>query len=320
MEQGFLIIAITVAALSIAFAVYVTIRFRPFSTGKAAAALALDNLHDGVLVLRDDQTILSCNARGAALLGLPVQEIVNHSIDSVLTHAALPGEVWRDLWSELQRGQGAASETRYALEGTEHIVLNELMPTHGVLGRGQGYVWLIRDVTELRHSQEQSTARNQELQSTLDELQSTTQAQRRLLDTIRALSAPAVPIMQGIIVLPLSGQIDSERARRILENLLQGIGDYSAKIAILDITGVPVVDTAVAQYLIQAARAASLMGCRPLLVGIRPEIAQVIVELGIDMAGLVTFSDLQSGVEYALRTLGIELVHASATGSRVAAG
>ena len=74
-------------------------------------------------------------------------------------------------------------------------MLNELVPARGALGRGQGYVWLIRDVTELRHSQEQSTARNQELQTTLDELQSTTQAQGRLLDTIRALSAPAVPIM-----------------------------------------------------------------------------------------------------------------------------
>jgi rsbT co-antagonist protein RsbR len=175
-------------------------------------------------------------------------------------------------------------------------------------------------MTELRHSQEQIQARNQELQTALDELQDTSQVQGRLLDTIRELSAPAVPIMQGIVVMPLSGQIDSERAQRILGNLLDGISSNDAKIAIIDITGVPVVDTAVAQYLIQAARAASLMGCRPLLVGIRPEIAQVIVELGIDMAGLATFSDLQSGVEYALRTLGIELTYAAAVGGRGAMG
>ena len=76
--------------------------------------------------------------------------------------------------------------------------------------------------------------------------------------------------------------------------------------------GVPVVDTVVAQYLVRAARAASLMGCRPFLVGIRPEIAMVLVELGIDMEGLVTFSDLQSGVEHALRALGIVLVKGAA--------
>jgi rsbT co-antagonist protein RsbR len=118
--------------------------------------------------------------------------------------------------------------------------------------------------------------------------------------------------MQGIIVMPLSGQIDSERARRIIDNLLAGIEEHDAKIAILDITGVPVVDTVVAQYLVRAARAASLMGCRPFLVGIRPEIAMVLVELGIDMEGLMTFSDLQSGVEHALRALGMVLVKAAA--------
>jgi rsbT co-antagonist protein RsbR len=119
--------------------------------------------------------------------------------------------------------------------------------------------------------------------------------------------------MQGIIVMPLSGQIDSDRAQRIIDNLLAGIEEHDAKIAILDITGAPVVDTIVAQYLIRAARAASLMGCRPLLVGIRPEIAMVLVELGIDMEGLMTFSDLQSGVEYALRALGMTLSRASTT-------
>ena len=121
---------------------------------------------------------------------------------------------------------------------------------------------------------------------------------------MRDCAEPAVSA--GSLPLP------QERHARISSN--------DAKIAIIDITGVPVVDTAVAQYLIQAARAASLMGCRPLLVGIRPEIAQVIVELGIDMAGLATFSDLQSGVEYALRMLGIELTYAAAMGGRRAMG
>jgi rsbT co-antagonist protein RsbR len=307
------------AVLSIAFA-YVVIRFRLFSTQELATELALDNLLDGMLVLGTDQIVLNCNARAVALLGLSRRAIVNQRIDNVLSHAALPGEAWRELWAELQRGQGASREARYVIEGAEHIVVNQVMPIRDAPGNVRGYVWLVRDVTELRHSQEQIEARNQELQAALDELQDTSQVQGRLLDTIRTLSAPAVPIMQGIIVMPLSGQIDSERARRILGNLLGSIGDNDAKIAILDITGVPVVDTAVAQYLIQAARAASLMGCRPLLVGIRPEIAQVIVELGIDMSGLVTFSDLQSGVEYALRTLGIVLTHTTAAGSRVAAG
>jgi PAS domain S-box-containing protein len=307
------------AALSIAFT-YTVIRFRLFSTQEVATELAFDNLHDGMLVLGNNQIVLNCNARAATLLGLSTPSIVNQRIDSVLARAALPSEVWRDMWAELQQGRGSTSETRYTLEKAERIVVNEVMPIRDTRNLVQGYVWLIRDVTELRLSQEQIQARNQELQTALDELRDTSQVQGRLLDTIRALSAPAVPIMQGIVVMPLSGQIDSERAQRILGNLLDGISSNDAKIAIIDITGVPVVDTAVAQHLIQAARAASLMGCRPLLVGIRPEIAQVIVELGIDMAGLATFSDLQSGVEYALRALGIELTYAAAIGGRRATG
>lgn len=295
---------------------YVIIRFRLFATEAVARGLAFDSLQDGVLVLRGDQVVLSCNRSAAELLGLSMREIVHMRIDHVLAHSPLPGDVWHGLWSQLQQGEQTVSESRYDVGQTERVVVNELVPIHDVRQDVQGYVWLIRDVTELRRSQEQSEARNRELQAAISELRNTSEVQGRLLETVRTLSAPAVPIIEGIVVLPLSGQIDSERAERILDNLLEGIDTQQAKIAIIDITGVPVVDTAVAQYLIQAARAASLMGCRPFLVGIRPEIAQVIVELGIDMAGLTTFSDLQSGVEHALRVLGMELVHAVGASDR----
>jgi PAS domain S-box-containing protein len=293
--------------LLLAAFVYVIVRFRLFSAEDVAAALVVDNLSDGMLILRSDQIVLACNARAAEMLGLSRREIVHMRVDHVLAHSPLSVDVWHDLWSRMEPGRGVTAEARYAVGEAEQVVVNQVMPIYDVGKDLQGYVWLIRDVTELRHSQEQIRARNLELQRALEELQDTSQVQGQLLETIRALSAPAVPILEGIIVMPLSGEIDSERAQRILGNLLEGIGDHQAKIAIMDITGVPVVDTAVANHLIRAARAALLMGCRPLLVGIRPEMAQVIVELGIDMSGLVTFSDLQSGVEYALRILGMQL-------------
>jgi rsbT co-antagonist protein RsbR len=171
----------------------------------------------------------------------------------------------------------------------------------------RGYAWILHDVTVQRQSEREIEQRSAELENAMRELQATNDAQGELLETIRTLSAPAVPVLQGIVVLPLSGQINSDRATLIMGNLLTGSREYEAKVAIIDITGVPNVDTSVADYLIQAARAGALMGCRSILVGIRPEIAQVIVELGIDMKGLRTFSDLQGGVEYALRLLGMEL-------------
>jgi rsbT co-antagonist protein RsbR len=127
--------------------------------------------------------------------------------------------------------------------------------------------------------------------------------QQRLLETIQEMSVPVVPVMEGIIVLPLVGTIDSKRAGRVVEALLAGIGAHRAQVALVDITGVPVVDTQVAQLLMEATTAARLLGTQVVLVGIRPEVAQTIVGLGIDLAEIVTRADLQGGVEYAQQTL-----------------
>jgi len=124
---------------------------------------------------------------------------------------------------------------------------------------------------------------------------------------IRELSSPVVPVLQGIIVMSLVGSIDSQRAVVMTAEMLDGIERYGARIVILDITGVPVVDTQVAKILLEAARAAQLMGCRAVLTGIRPEIAQTMVELGIEVTDLVTRSELQGGMEYALEEMGLRL-------------
>jgi rsbT co-antagonist protein RsbR len=116
-----------------------------------------------------------------------------------------------------------------------------------------------------------------------------------------------VPVFQGIIVMSLVGSVDSQRAVAITTEMLSGIERYDARIVILDITGVPVVDTQVAKILLESARAAQLMGCQAVLTGIRPEIAQTMVELGIEAADLVTRSDLRGGMEYALEEMGLRL-------------
>ena len=97
-----------------------------------------------------------------------------------------------------------------------------------------------------------------------------------------------------------SGTIDTERAKLIMENLLQGVVKHRAEVVLLDITGVPVVDTMVAHHIIQAADAVRLVGAKCMLVGIRPEIAQTIVTLGINLNDFTTTSTLQKGVEQAL--------------------
>jgi anti-anti-sigma factor len=119
------------------------------------------------------------------------------------------------------------------------------------------------------------------------------------------LSTPLIPISDQVMVMPLIGALDSRRAQQVLETLLHGIAERGAQVAILDITGVSVVDTHVAKALIQAAQAVSLLGAKVVLTGIRPEVAQTLVGLGVDLRGIVTHSTLQSAISFALGPRGL---------------
>jgi rsbT co-antagonist protein RsbR len=114
------------------------------------------------------------------------------------------------------------------------------------------------------------------------------------------LSAPLIPVLDQIAVMPLIGTIDTERAKLIMENLLNGVIRYRSQVVLIDITGVPIVDSMVAHYIIQASEAVRLVGADCILVGIRPGIAQTIVNLGIDLRSYPTQASLQKGIETAL--------------------
>ncbi|GGA92661.1 RsbT co-antagonist protein RsbRA [Ornithinibacillus halotolerans] len=117
---------------------------------------------------------------------------------------------------------------------------------------------------------------------------------------LQELSAPLIPVMDNITIMPLIGTIDTERAKFIMENLLDGVMRHNAEVVLIDITGVPVVDTMVAHHLFQATEAVRLLGAKCILVGIRPEIAQTIVNLGINFSNLPTKSTLKKGFMLAL--------------------
>jgi rsbT co-antagonist protein RsbR len=117
---------------------------------------------------------------------------------------------------------------------------------------------------------------------------------------LQELSAPLIPVLEGITVMPLVGTIDTERAKQIMENLLNGAVKHRSEVVLIDITGVPVVDTMVAHHIIQAAEAVRLIGAKCMLCGIRPEIAQTIVNLGINLNEIVTKNSLKKGIEAAL--------------------
>lgn len=122
---------------------------------------------------------------------------------------------------------------------------------------------------------------------------------------IRELSVPVLQIRDQMLILPLVGLIDSTRARQVIETLLLAIRDHRARGVVIDVTGVPIVDTQVANHLLQASKAAQLMGATVVITGISPEMAQSLVGLGTDLPDTQTLVDLQEGIEQIERMLGV---------------
>lgn len=173
------------------------------------------------------------------------------------------------------------------LDGQPRAYLSIKFPLRGP-GIHEGTIGGVSiDITPIKEASAATAAMQEEL----------IEAQRA---TIRELACPLLPIADGAIAMPLVGAIDDARAQRILEVLLTGITAHTARIAILDITGVRAVDTQVADILVRAANAARLLGTQLVLTGIQPAIARTIIELGADLRGMVTKATLRDGIAHAL--------------------
>ena len=128
---------------------------------------------------------------------------------------------------------------------------------------------------------------------------------KRQQEELLELSTPVVKLWDGVLALPMIGTLDSQRTQVVMESLLQRIVDTGSEIAIIDITGVPTVDTLVAQHLLKTVTAIRLMGADCIISGVRPQIAQTIVHLGLDLQGVVTKANLADALKLALTRLGI---------------
>lgn len=129
----------------------------------------------------------------------------------------------------------------------------------------------------------------------------------RQTDEIAEISTPVIRVWEGILALPIIGTLDSARTQVVMESLLSQVVETGSEITILDISGVPAVDSLVAQHLIKTVSATRLMGAECIISGIRPEIAQTIVHLGIDLSGIITKATLASALKYAFGVLKIDV-------------
>jgi rsbT co-antagonist protein RsbR len=131
---------------------------------------------------------------------------------------------------------------------------------------------------------------------------------RQQQDSLRELSTPVLQVRERLLILPIIGVLDTDRAHQLTDQLLQGIRTHRARVVVIDITGVPDVDEAVADHLVKTVDASRLMGAGVIITGLSSEIAQTLVTIGVDLSKMNTVGDLQGGIEEAERLLGFRVV------------
>ena len=161
---------------------------------------------------------------------------------------------------------------------------------------------LLEEVEQRAAAERRLRDHQQRLEETVAERTATIQRQAR---EILELSTPVLQVREGVVVAPLIGSLDSDRTQQFMERLLEAIVTDRAAVALVDITGVPVVDTHTAQHLLETVTAARLLGAEVVLTGVRPAIAQSLVHLGVDLSGVITRSSLAAGLEVAFGKLGV---------------
>jgi rsbT co-antagonist protein RsbR len=252
--------------------------------------LVLDHLPQSICWKDRDSRYLGCNRPFAHIVGLEDSREIIGKTDYDLPSAEYADHYRADDRQVIESGAAKINfeAPQPQVDGSLAWIQTSKIPLFDSSGAIVGVLVAFEDIT-VRKQAEEERARAQ------DEY---IQMQSGLL---AELSTPLIPITQDIVVMPLIGSIDSRRAQQVLDTLLHGITERHARIAILDITGVPIVDTHVAGALIRAAQAAQLLGAQVVLTGIRPEVAQTLVGMGTELHGIITRSDLQSGIAFATR-------------------
>ncbi|MGQ9829389.1 MAG: PAS domain S-box protein [Roseiflexus sp.] len=240
----------------------------------------LNAIPDLMFLLTPDGVFLDYKTDSSGDLILPPEAFLNKKVTDVL-----PPHLAEQIITNME----ALKRTREVQTYEYQVLINDQIrdfEARMVLSNNDILV-LSRDVTKQKRAERERQAMQEQI----------IQAQQAAL---RELSTPLMPIADGVVAMPIIGTIDTMRAQQIMEALLQGIAEYSASIAILDITGVKVVDTQVAGALIRAAQAARMLGAQVVLTGISPEIAQTLVHIGAEMREMVAKPTLQQGIAYAL--------------------
>ena len=255
------------------------------SGGASFFEAVIECVIDGIVVIDEVGTIHSINRAIEEMFGYDRGDLVGKNVKILMPERrAVEHDGYLKAYLETGVpkiiGIGRQENARRR-DGSEFPI--DLSVTEVPIDGKRHFVGVIRDISEQRESE------------------AIIESQRR---SLLELSTPAIQLFEGIVLMPLIGTIDTDRATMLIERLLETISQYQANVAILDVTGVSVIDTDVARNLMKAVAAAKMLGSDVILTGIKPTGAQTLVQLGIDLSHVNTKGSLRSGVEEALRITG----------------
>jgi len=262
------------------------------STAEMIRAL-VNNVQDYAVILLDPQgNVLTWNAGAERLKGWKAKEIIGQHFSRFYPPEDIErGKTAMELRTAADQGRFEDEGWRLRKDGTRfwaNVIITALRDENGNL---QGFGKLTRDLTERRQAEEQLKRQAQEI--------------------LEMATVPVVQVWEGIVLVPIIGTLNSERTQQLMERLLNRVTETNSPIALLDITGVPAIDTQTAQHLIETISAVRLLGAEVILTGVRPVIAQTLVHLGINLSNVITRSSLSAGLRMALGLIQLDVVQKS---------
>ena len=251
--------------------------------------LLIDNVRDYAITLLDPEgRVLTWNNAAQRLKGWTSEEIVGQHFSRFYPPEDNErGKTRMELEAAARDGKFEDEGWRIRKDGSRfwaNVIITALRDKNGSL---LGFGKVTRDITERKTAEERLHRQAQEIQE--------------------MATVPIVQVWEGVVMVPLIGTLDSQRTQQLMERLLHRITETRSPVAVIDITGVPTIDTQTAQHLIETISAVRLLGAEVILTGVRPTIAQTLVHLGIDLSSVTTRSSLAAGLRMALESLNLEV-------------
>lgn len=256
---------------------------------EASFRLLVENVQDYAIKMLDPTGhVLTWNRGAERAKGYQAAEVIGKHYSMFFAPEEVQnGTPQRDLKLAAETGRQEAETWRVRKDGSRFwasVVTNALRDKEGQL---LGFAVVTRDLTERKRAEDRIA-----------------QQAREILE----LSTPVLQVWQGVVVAPLIGSLDSQRTQIFMERLLERIVESNSPIALIDITGVPTIDTKTAQHIVETISAVRLLGAQAVLTGVRPAIAQTLVHLGIDLSEITTRSSLAAGLQVAFALLNLQVV------------